>query len=128
MAEALQAGHSVVALGDINDFDGLIVDASNNVPISSVLSILKNPLPSTPGDELVNVAQYVASPSQRYSCWYDRNEDCLEGKDELSMIHHLLISEDLTSLVSKAYMDHSYGISCETFESDHWPVIVQFSL
>jgi hypothetical protein len=50
MAEALQAGHSVVALGDINDFDGQIVDASNNVPISSVLSILKNPLPSTPGD------------------------------------------------------------------------------
>jgi len=128
IAAALQEGHSVVALGDMNDFDGTIQDASGNTPISEVLSLLRDPVSYTPGDELVNVAQYVYSASQRYSCWYDRNEDCREGKDELSLIDHLLISEDLAPLVTKAYMDHSYGVSCDTFESDHWPVIVHLSL
>ena len=49
IAEALQQGHSVVALGDINDFDGTVTDASGNIPISQVLSLLRDPLP-TPGD------------------------------------------------------------------------------
>jgi hypothetical protein len=50
IAEALQEGHSIVALGDLNDFDSTIVDASGNVPISEVLSILRDPVTSTPGD------------------------------------------------------------------------------
>jgi exonuclease III len=125
IAEAIQAGHSVVALGDMNDFDGTIVDASKSVPISQVLHLLRNP---TLGEELVNVVTYVPWAHERYSCWYDRNGDCQEGENELTLIDHLLISSDLAPLVTKAYVDHTYGVSCDTYDSDHWPIVVHLGL
>lgn len=128
VSAAVLAGDSVIVLGDMNDFDGTVLDASGNLPISSVLPILKDPVPSNPGDELINVATYVKTQSERYSCWYDRDSDCNVEHDELSMIDHLLISQDLASLVTSAYMDHNYGASCHSYESDHWPVVVKLSL
>lgn len=50
VAKELEAGHSVVVLGDLNDFDSIVLDASGNVPISSVLQVLRDPVPSTSGD------------------------------------------------------------------------------
>eukprot|EP00026_Physarum_polycephalum_P009426 Phypoly_transcript_09550.p1 GENE.Phypoly_transcript_09550~~Phypoly_transcript_09550.p1 ORF type:complete len:378 (+),score=27.05 Phypoly_transcript_09550:156-1289(+) len=117
--EELRGGRSVVAMGDLNDFDPTIVDASDSIPISSVLALLRDPVPSNPGDELVNVAQYVQAPSDRYSNWYDRDDNCKLGPNELSLIDHLLISQDLVPLVSKAYMDHSYGPSCSSLEIEN---------
>jgi len=128
VASYLGEGHSVVVLGDVNDFDGTVIDASGNVPISTVLDILRDPLPSKAGDELTNVASFVAAASQRYSCWWDKDESCSVQHDELSMIDHLLISNDLVPLVTGAYMDHSYQAACNTYESDHWPVVVQLDL
>jgi exonuclease III len=128
IAQAIAQGHSIVALGDMNDFDNTVVDASDNIPISEVMDILRNPVTSTPADELVNVASYVASSANIYSCWYDRDGDCKLGPNELSLIDHVLISKDIAPLVTKAYMDHSYGVGCNTLESDHWPVIVRLQL
>jgi len=128
VASYLNVGHSVVVLGDVNDFDETVPDASGNLPISTVLDLLRNPLPSKSGDELTNVASLVHEQSQRYSCWYDRDSDCNIAHDELSMIDHLLISNDLVPLITDAYMDHSYKAACNTYESDHWPVIVQLDL
>lgn len=127
VAEALEAGHSVVVTGDINDFDNTVLDASNNYPISDVLNLLRDPLPAA-GDELTNVAKFVELADERYSCWYDRNSNCNLDDEELSMIDHVLISSDLLPLVSNAYMDHSYGPACGGYESDHWPSIVHLNL
>lgn len=122
------SSNSVIVLGDLNDFDPTVLDASGNVPISSVLDILRDPVANQPGDELTNVASFVLQQSQRYSCWYDKDESCSVQHDELSMIDHLLISNDLVPLVTQAYMDHTYQAECGTYESDHWPVIVTLDL
>jgi len=120
--------NSVIILGDLNDFDEKVPDANDNMPISTVLDILRDPLPSQPGDELVNVASFVKQQSERYSCWWDKDESCNVQHDELSMIDHLLISNDLVPLVTEAYMDHNYKAACGGYESDHWPVIVTLNL
>lgn len=50
VSEAIGLGHLVVVMGDLNDFDGTVMDASGSKPISSVLQILRDPIPSSPGD------------------------------------------------------------------------------
>jgi len=125
---ALNEGNSVVVLGDLNDFDETVVDAAHNKPISKVLDLIRDPLPITQGDELSNVAAHIKESSQRYSYWYDRNVDCKTEQDELSLIDHVLLSNDLTPFISAAAVDHSYGASCNTYESDHWPVWVRLNL
>jgi len=109
----------IVVLGDMNDFDPDIVDASEDVPISQVLNILK-------GTELTNVAMKIQDVSQRYSCWYDRNANCQNDEGELTMIDHLLISKDLPFVDSHYY--HGYPPSCNTLDSDHWPVLATIDI
>lgn len=128
VAKEIGAGNSVIVMGDLNDFDSVVADASGNIPISSVLQILRDPIPAASGDEMTNVASLVSSVNERYSCWYDRDADCNVADDELSMIDHLLISSDLVPLVSEALYDHSYGPACHSFQSDHWPAIVHLNL
>jgi len=127
-AQAFGEGYSVVTLGDLNDFDPTIKDAADSVPISQVLDILRDPVPSKAGDELINVASYVKTRSDVYSNWYDRNVDCNPDPGEFTLIDHLLISKDLVEYVDEGYMDHSYPALCRTIESDHWPVIVKLNL
>lgn len=126
--EAIANKHSVVMLGDFNDFDPTITDAAKSVPISSVLNILKDPLKDLPTDDLHNVASWVASPTNVYSCWWNKNDDCDSTLDELSLIDHVLISQDLVKFVDRGWMDHSYGPMCNTLESDHWPVVVKLNI
>jgi len=126
--QAVNKGHSVVVLGDLNDFDPTVVDYANSVPISSVLNILKDPVKGTATDDLTNVASYVKAQSDIYSCWYNKVDDCVATPDELSLIDHVLISKDLADLVDRGWMDHSYGVMCDSLESDHWPVVVKFNL
>jgi len=126
--EAMESSHSVIVMGDLNDFDSMILDASGNVPISQVLRVLSDPIPEVAGEEMTNVASLVSEQDERYSCWYDRDGNCNVADDELSMIYHLLISQDLVPFISNAFYDHSYGAACGGFESDHWPAIVHLDI
>jgi len=125
---AFAKDYSVVVLGDLNDFDPTVHDAAGSVPISAVLDILRDPVKSLAGDELVNSATFIKNSENVYSCWYDRTADCTQQPGELTLIDHLLLSNDLVSLVDQSWIDHSYGPLCNSLESDHWPVIVQFDL
>jgi len=127
-SEGFGQGHSVVVLGDLNDFDRKVKDAANSAPISQVLDIIRDPVKTLEGDELVNVATYAKVQREVYSNWYDRQEDCNPTPDEFSLIDHLLVSTDLADLVLEGWMDHSYEPLCNTIESDHWPVLVKFNL
>jgi hypothetical protein len=69
-------------------------DAADSVPISNVLNILKEQ-PSS-NSELVNVAAEISDRNQRYSCWYDANDNCEHDPHELTMIDHLLLSKGTT--------------------------------
>jgi len=111
----------LIILGDVNDFDGSVQDASNNKPISSVLDILK-------GNSLMNIAEEVTPVAERYSCWYDANGNCKLDPHELSMIDHLLLSSDLRGILSDADFYHGYSPSCTSLFSDHWPVVATLDL
>jgi endonuclease/exonuclease/phosphatase family metal-dependent hydrolase len=120
----IEKGFEVVLLGDFNDFDGDAVDRNGNMPISQVNAILKG---QGTNWKLTNVASKI-DQNDRYSEWYDENDDCVFELAENSMIDHVLISDGLLSKVTNVFIAHSeYSQSCSTTYSDHWPVVVDFT-
>jgi len=126
IASALTQGHSVVSVGDLNDFDGLILDQANSRPISQVLNLLKDPLPA-PGFELTNAA-VLTEQYNRYTIWWDQNNDCQGTPNELTSLDHILFSNDLAPYISGVSFEHNYGPACGNYESDHWPVVLKFEI
>jgi len=120
----VEKGYEVILIGDINDFDDAVLDLNNNKPISQVSKILKGTGTSW---TLTNVASLI-NQSDRYSEWYDVNEDCKYVNTEVSSIDHIFLSDGLLGKVSNAYFAHSeYDQSCTNFYySDHWPLVVDF--
>jgi exonuclease III len=116
-------GYEIIMLGDLNDWDDEVLDVNNNKPISQVNAILKG---QGTNWKLTNVATKV-SQSERYSEWYDENEDCNWVLAENSMIDHIMLSDGLLGKVANVFIAHSeYTQSCDTTYSDHWPVVVDF--
>lgn len=114
----------LILMGDMNDYDGEILDSNNNRPTSIVLDILKG----LAGDyafayELESSAAFV-SQTDRYTDWYDPNGDCKSTPNEMSMIDHVLMTPNLRDNVLKMMMPHTYTESCGTYNSDHYPIIV----
>jgi exonuclease III len=64
--------------------------------------------------------------SERYSEWWDKNEDCIGEIGEFSVIDHILMTPKLYSKVTNVFMYHNYGAACGNYESDHYPVVVDF--
>jgi exonuclease III len=115
----LQAGYEVIVLGDLNDFDGQVLDSNNSVPTSQVLEILKC------GGQLVTTTTWVPQES-RYTNWWDKDGSCASTPNEFSMIDHILVTPGLASKVKGAFVYHGYEEFCGTYNSDHYPVIVDF--
>jgi hypothetical protein len=114
----------VIILGDVNDFDAQVEDAADSVTISGVLDFLKASTSVT----ALNMAQNINSQSERYSCWYDENNNCKVDPHELTMIDHLVMSPELEKYVSGAGYYHGYPGKCDSFFSDHWPVVLELNL
>lgn len=120
----LNANVGLILAGDMNDFDAEIADSNNNQPTSMVLDILKG----LKGDyafayELTSVAESV-SQANRYTDWWDPNGDCKSTPNEMSMIDHVLITPNLKDKVASVIMPHTYTEACGTYNSDHYPIIV----
>jgi endonuclease/exonuclease/phosphatase family metal-dependent hydrolase len=114
----------LIVAGDMNDFDGEIQDANDNRPISIVLDILKGFAGSYAlAYELYSVAAQVVK-TERYTDWWDPNGDCVSTANEMSMIDHVLMTPNLIDKVKKVTMPHPYKEYCGTFDSDHYPIIV----
>jgi len=123
IADALQNGKHVIVLGDFNDLDADVRGSDGQIPTSSVLHMLKD----VDGDgkaELWNALEMLPR-EERYTCWWDRNNDKRYEAGEGSMIDHILISSSLRSYVVNVGIDH--GHDPERL-SDHWPVWIQFNL
>ena len=119
-------GYEVIVLGDANDFDAQTLDSSNDVPISNVLNILKGAFGPLAGSySLTNIANNITQ-SERYSDWYDEDGNCQSTSLEFSMIDHILVTDKLNSLIKGAFIYHGYPEKCDTMNSDHYPVIVDF--
>jgi len=120
LSKQFSSNHLII-LGDMNDFDPSVEDASDSITITGVLDILKE-------SRMINVASEVEQISSRYSCWYDKNNNCKVDKHELTILDHLLLSKDLSDSIEDAYYYHGYSAYCGTLNSDHWPVVVTLDL
>ena len=121
--EFLDAGHEIIILGDVNDFDGEVCDAAGNEPRTCVDRLLKDIDPDREGDELINVCARL-EPCDRYSYWYDRNGNGIDDSDEEhSQIDHMFVSRGLEPYLVDVRIDRSYEARTV---SDHWPIVATF--
>lgn len=117
----------VVVLGDMNDFDGQVLDANRNVPTSRVLNILKGADGKYKGTyELKSAAEKIPT-AERFSDWWDQNGDCVSTANEFSLIDHVLVSSFLFDKIESAFVYHGYDEFCGKYDSDHYPYVVDFA-
>jgi len=62
-----------------------------------------------------------------YSDWWDKNGDCVSSSTEFSMIDHILVSKYLFDHISQVFVYQNYSEYCGTYNSDHYPLVVDFS-
>jgi hypothetical protein len=123
----ISKGYEVIVLGDLNDYDGVVLDANNNKPTSQVLQILKGKYGDYSGKyELFNVAEKIPQ-EKRYSAWWDKNSNCVSTPNEFSAIDHMLVTDKLRSKIKNANYYHEYVEKCDIYESDHYPLVVDFA-
>jgi exonuclease III len=121
IAGYLNRKYEIIIMGDFNDFDENPMDANDNKPLSQVLDILKV------NDTLYNVASKIAKVD-RFSDWYDKNDDCKSTPTEFSMIDHILVTKALLDKVSDVFIYHGYDEFCGKYNSDHYPVVMDIML
>ena len=127
IADYISRKYEVIVLGDFNDFDGEVLDVNNNKPTSQVLNIFKGYFGEYAGQyELISVAESVTQ-SERYSDWYDSDNNCntQSGKD-YSMIDHVLVTQGIQNKIDDVFFYHAYPEYCGTYNSDHYPVVIDF--
>jgi exonuclease III len=120
-------GYSLIVLGDFNDYDGdnCCSDHADNIPISTVLRIIKTQSQSTNADDLINVSQFI-DKDERYTSHWDKNRNNqIDGVQEFSSIDHILISKGLESFVDTAFIYNEYS---PLIVSDHFPVVVSLNM
>jgi exonuclease III len=121
----VKKGYEIVVMGDFNDFDSDPLDANDNKPISKVLDILRGK--TTTELYLLENSAINIPKEERYTDWWDKNSDCASTMSEFSMIDHVLISQGLVGKISSVSIYHAYQEFCGKYDSDHFPVIVDFS-
>jgi exonuclease III len=119
----IKKNYEIIMLGDFNDFDENTLDRNNNKPTSHVLDILKGA--NTDVYTLQNAASLMPQ-SSRYTDWYDSNKDCKSTLSEFSMIDHILLTPNLMDKVKNVFIYQEYAEYCGKYNSDHYPVIVDF--
>jgi exonuclease III len=116
----------LILMGDMNDYDAEVQDLNNDKPLSMVLNILKGLSGTYAGQyELKSVASLV-SQDQRYTDWWDKNNDCTSSLGEMTMIDHFLVTPNLIDKITKVSFPHPYQEMCGTTNSDHYPIVVDF--
>jgi exonuclease III len=125
----IQNGFEIIMLGDFNDYDAEILDVNNNKPISIVLDILKGLKGDLGGKyQLNNIAQFIQQ-KQRYSDWWDSDNNCnTSSNKDYSMIDHILVTDGVQKYISDVFIYHEYDEFCGKYDSDHYPVVVDFLL
>jgi exonuclease III len=119
-------GYEIIVLGDFNDYDGTVLDINSHKPISQVLEILKGNQGLYSGKYNLKPVSSLINQTERYTEWWDENSNCKQDKSDLSMIDHILVTSELFNKISNVFPYHGYTQYCNTYNSDHWPVVVDF--
>jgi len=121
-------GYEIIMLGDMNDFDAEVLDINSDKPISRVLDILKGLAGEHKGVySLTNVANKIVQ-NERFSDWWDSDNNCATASQkDYSMIDHILVTSRINSKIINAFIYHGYKEYCGKWNSDHYPVVVDFA-
>jgi exonuclease III len=114
----------IILMGDLNDFDGVTLDSNNDKPTSQVLEILKGNAGDHKGKYLMETSAELIDKTERYTDWWDPNGDCKSTPNEMSMIDHVLMTPNLFGKIKKVSMPHPYSEYCGTYNSDHFPIVI----
>lgn len=123
----IQKNYEVIVIGDMNDYDNETLDINDNIPTSRVLKFIKG-LDGYYKDkyQLTNVA-YLLNKSERYSDWWDSDNNCnTSSKNDYSMIDHILITSKINNYIHDIFIYHGYDEYCGKWNSDHYPVVIDF--
>lgn len=125
ISDYVSKGFEVILIGDLNDYDNIILDVNNNKPTSQVLNILKGSFGEYEGKyELTSIAENVGQ-SERYSDWYDSDNNCnTQSNYDYSMIDHVLVTSGIKNKIFNAYFYHGYPEYCGKYNSDHYPIVI----
>jgi exonuclease III len=124
----IMKGYEIIMLGDMNDFDAEVLDINSDKPISRVLDILKGLDGEHKGIySLTNIANRIVQ-NDRFSDWWDSDNNCATtSQKDYSMIDHILVTSKINSKIINAFMYHGYNEYCGKWNSDHYPVVVDFA-
>lgn len=116
-------GYAPIVLGDFNDFDPSVGGPSEYKDKKrSVIAIIKNYDARRAGMELFNASSRVSPESERWSAWWDKNENGVrDSSDPVSLIDHVLIDRSLEKSVRCVSIRHDLH---KGEASDHWPIVV----
>jgi exonuclease III len=125
----INKGYEVIMLGDFNDYDAEVMDVNNHKPTSNVLDILKGIQGDYAGLYILhNVAEEITQ-KERFSDWYDSDNNCkTASQSDYSMIDHILVTEAIRHNIYNAFIYHGYDEYCGKYNSDHYPIVVDFIL
>lgn len=118
--------YEVIMMGDFNDFDGSVLDVNSNKPTSMVLDILKGMNQNKSLYTLHSIAETIPQ-DQRYSDWYDSDSNCATASSkDYSTIDHVLVTPALQQNIVNTFIYHGYKEFCGKYDSDHFPVVIDF--
>lgn len=123
----LKPGDGLILMGDLNDYDGEVPDLNNDKPLSMVLNILKGESGTHAGEYQLKSVASLVNQDQRYTDWWDKNDDCTSSLGEMTMIDHFLVTPNLVDKITKVSFPHPYPEMCGTTNSDHYPIVVDFA-
>ena len=124
--EITSRGYLPIVLGDLNDYDPDVPDRDDTRDTATmVLRDIKDFDSGQDGDELVNVATLIPRQADRYTSFWDRNENgARDPYDVFTMIDHILLPKELIPLVKRAFIFHSVDLDT----SDHRAIVVDLVL
>lgn len=123
----IQKGYEVILLGDMNDYDGEVLDINQDKPLSQVLDILKGIKGDHRGSYTLTSVATKIPEIERFSDWWDSDDNCdTYSVRDYSMIDHILVSSGIYQHIVNAFIYHGYSEYCGKYNSDHYPVVVDF--
>ena len=123
----IKKGYEVILMGDMNDYDAEVLDLNSYTPTSRVLDIMKGLDGQQNGTYVLTNIAYRIAQSERYSDWWDSDNNCdTNSQKDLSMIDHILVTSKINNKIVNAFIYHGYKEYCGKWNSDHWPVVIDF--
>ena len=120
-----RAGALTCVLGDLNDYDGSLLDAGRHDPQTRVLETLREVERDRSDDDLINTALWLPQ-ARRFTTYHDGDQDRIDdGLEERGLSDHILLSSRLARAVRGVEVVASYPPGDP---SDHYPLQVLLEL